>query len=393
MVTQIYESFGTRTDNFIRVFESPDRVQGFTHDFYKYPARFSPNFTRYIIEEFTKPGDYVLDPFMGGGTTIVEAMSSGRRVIGSDINELSRFVTIAKTTPMSRRDISEIRSWVLSVRDVSESHDADSPPGEIPIRNMPAEAFPFFSTATRLAESLLFPRQQHFARCSLLRVGQWALDASSTIPKADELCDALEDRVERMLSGLAEFVSASAEKGVHKNKITGTRKLLGCSASDPLLVQTLQSKMIQPKLVLTSPPYPGVHILYHRWQVLGRRETPAPYWIAGIRDGLGESHYTMGSRTELGLTNYFRGIKSAFTNIRRVVDQDSRIVQLISFSDSASQLPRYLETMQAAGFEETNEGCIGSRQVRLVPNRKWYTRKRPQNDASREVMLIHRPSH
>ena len=33
------------------------------------------------------------------------------------------------------------------------------------------------------------------------------------------------------------------------------------------------------KLVLTSPPYPGVHVLYHRWQVQGRRETPAPFWI------------------------------------------------------------------------------------------------------------------
>lgn len=35
-----------------------------------------------------------------------------------------------------------------------------------------------------------------------------------------------------------------------------------------------------PGLILTSPPYPGVHVLYHRWQVQGRKETPAPFWIA-----------------------------------------------------------------------------------------------------------------
>jgi hypothetical protein len=39
------------------------------------------------------------------------------------------------------------------------------------------------------------------------------------------------------------------------------------------------------KLIVTSPPYPGVHVLYHRWHVDGRRETPAPYWIAGCNDG------------------------------------------------------------------------------------------------------------
>jgi hypothetical protein len=44
-----------------------------------------------------------------------------------------------------------------------------------------------------------------------------------------------------------------------------------------------------PKLVLTSPPYPGVHVLYHRWQVDGRKETPLPFMIAGKLDGAFES--------------------------------------------------------------------------------------------------------
>ena len=35
-----------------------------------------------------------------------------------------------------------------------------------------------------------------------------------------------------------------------------------------------------PRLVVTSPPYPGVHVLYHRWQVDGRKEAPLPFMIA-----------------------------------------------------------------------------------------------------------------
>ena len=53
-------------------------VSGFTHNFYNYPARFSPLFAETVIDIFTEPGDLVLDPFMGGGTTLVAARLSGR---------------------------------------------------------------------------------------------------------------------------------------------------------------------------------------------------------------------------------------------------------------------------------------------------------------------------
>ena len=49
-------------------------IAGLTHNFYRYPARFSPKLVRAAIEAFTEPGDLVLDPFVGGGTTLVEAM-------------------------------------------------------------------------------------------------------------------------------------------------------------------------------------------------------------------------------------------------------------------------------------------------------------------------------
>jgi len=68
--------------------------QGLTHTFYRYPARFSPEFARTAIQTFTQPGDVVLDPFMGSGTTLVEALVSGRHAIGSDINRLAYFIVL-----------------------------------------------------------------------------------------------------------------------------------------------------------------------------------------------------------------------------------------------------------------------------------------------------------
>jgi DNA modification methylase len=77
--------------------QCPDEICGLTHNLYRYPARFSPYFVRAAIEEFTRPGDLVFDPFMGGGTTLVEASVLGRKAVGIDINSLAVFVSKAKT--------------------------------------------------------------------------------------------------------------------------------------------------------------------------------------------------------------------------------------------------------------------------------------------------------
>src|SRR5437660_10832704 len=90
---------------------SREPVSGLTHNFYRYPARFSPQFARAAIEAFTDPGDTVLDPFMGGGTSAVETLAAGRRFVGCDLNSLSLFVTRAKTTPLSKADAAEIAEW------------------------------------------------------------------------------------------------------------------------------------------------------------------------------------------------------------------------------------------------------------------------------------------
>ena len=85
-------------------------VSGLTHKFYKYPARFSPVFARAAIDVFTQQGDLCLDPYVGGGTTLVEALAAGRNAIGIDISELAHFVSLAKTAIFDDFDFRRIRS-------------------------------------------------------------------------------------------------------------------------------------------------------------------------------------------------------------------------------------------------------------------------------------------
>ena len=58
-----------------------------------YRACFKPQLPRFFIENFTIPGDIVLDPFMGRGTTPIEAHLIKRLAFGNDINPLSLLLT------------------------------------------------------------------------------------------------------------------------------------------------------------------------------------------------------------------------------------------------------------------------------------------------------------
>ena len=57
-------------------------------------------------------GELVLDPFCGGGTTLLEAISLGRRAAGMDVSALATFIARTKTTPLSVHDRRAISDWL-----------------------------------------------------------------------------------------------------------------------------------------------------------------------------------------------------------------------------------------------------------------------------------------
>ena len=85
-LNRVLEPAGSeRLNKLVEAASDATPVAGLTHNFYCYPARFSPQLARAAIEAFTEPGDLVLDPFVGGGTTLVEAMVLGRHAIGAPL--------------------------------------------------------------------------------------------------------------------------------------------------------------------------------------------------------------------------------------------------------------------------------------------------------------------
>lgn len=368
---------------------SSDPVKGYTHNFYRYPARFSPQFVRVVINQFSAPGDLILDPFMGGGTSVVEALTMNRSIIGTDINQLACFIATVKTTPLSAKDKRQIIDWFSQVGCSISSNLAT----ETQVANFPVYMQGLFAQYLAKIQELSSERQRRFARCVLLKTGQWAVDCRY-MPDAGIIVDRINSNVSEMLCGLDDFLLACGNAGIHQNQITYRRKLFCQSAIDLGNIPDITNLSDKPRLVVTSPPYPGVHVLYHRWQINGRRETSAPYWLASLNDGNGAGFYTLGGRSKLGIEKYFTSITQAFRSIRSVIHKRGYVVQLVAFSNVEEQLTKYLLAMNEAGYKEVQlyKNDEQASVWRKVPNRKWYSRVKGDHDCTRELLLIHQPS-
>lgn len=73
------------------------------HQVHPFPAKFPPALPRLFIQYLTTPGERVLDPMMGSGTTIVEAQRLGRQSLGGDIDPLALHLVRAKISPPSTK--------------------------------------------------------------------------------------------------------------------------------------------------------------------------------------------------------------------------------------------------------------------------------------------------
>jgi hypothetical protein len=328
---------------------------------------------------------------MGGGTTVLEAMVRGRRSVGSDINSLSVFVARAKVTDLSARDRRAVAAWssevVPSIRCdrvvVSDCPDMARVP-----RNMTLPEARWLRKTIALCLSaadakLPTPRSRSFARCVLLNVGQWALNGRRNIPTAAEFRARVATTAAEMLAAMSDVAEALTAAGVEPHapvlrqndaeQIDRDARIRAAGLAD---------------LVVTSPPYPGIHMLYHRWQVDGRKETDAPYWIAACNDGCGAAFYNFADRRRKSEDKYFEKAEASFAAIRRVMKPGAILAQMVAFAEPDRQLRRYLSVMERSGFCEMRDE--GTRRIwRDVPGRKWHASSKGELSSSREVVLIH----
>lgn len=110
------ENFELETNT---VWAFPDRGKWATHDA-KYRGNWSPYIPRNVILRYSQEDDTVLDPFVGGGTTAVEAKLTNRNFVGFDINPKAVELSCEKcdfqfdTTATSVIDVADARKLPLN---------------------------------------------------------------------------------------------------------------------------------------------------------------------------------------------------------------------------------------------------------------------------------------
>ncbi len=373
------------------------------HNHYKYPARCSPIYARELIKHFSKQNETVIDPFCGGGTTLIEALLLGRSSVGFDISSLAIFLTRVRTTGISLKDVIRITTWASGLpRKREESNvplyatDEDFSHYR---KNLCPTALHFIAFVLDRASKTLTQKQSMVVRLALLATAQRLLDCKVSHPRWSHFVCEFHERIQKIAPELHQFgkVASKAQK-VRPSSLYTRRRVINRSSEFCNVDGRIPSQWLPASLCVTSPPYPGVHVLYHRWQILGRRETAAPFWIADGKDGQGLSHYCLGSRHEEGLETYYEKLRMTFSALRSVLATNAKIFQLVAFNDPSWQLPAFIEAMAAAGFAEitlsnTHEAIDSNGRLwRNVPGRKWYNSGKSGSKAGREVLLIHTPA-
>ena len=234
-----------------------------------HPARLPSQVAASFIGVLTEPGDLVLDPFLGSGTTLVEAQRLDRRSIGIDLNPVACLIATAKTLgiPATRlaRVSSELKGQavdVLSPSLMKNSCSYDFPAGVQTKWYSKRTLSDLAALWAVIHESRGIKRKIAHASFSAIllpvcrETRHWGYVCDNSTPKTDREGDVLTEYLKVLDRFTAAYVDRDADREVRS---AGKARLLPVSirCGDSLeLLNRIEERSVD--LVLTSPPYFGV---------------------------------------------------------------------------------------------------------------------------------------
>lgn len=90
-------------------------TQYLTHNIHRYSGKFIPQLADRAIQLLSAPGDLILDPYCGSGTTLLEAAKLGRRAIGIDLSPLAVLISTCKTKSIPHTVLTNLKADLASV--------------------------------------------------------------------------------------------------------------------------------------------------------------------------------------------------------------------------------------------------------------------------------------
>jgi hypothetical protein len=113
------ESFGEQGKTMLEALRIPENTRSLyevTHGFHPYPGRFHPELPKSLLKQFPA-GSKVFDPFMGGGTVLLEGLMWQHQVLGNDLSPVANLVAKERCRWISEKNAARV--W-QAFEDVSE---------------------------------------------------------------------------------------------------------------------------------------------------------------------------------------------------------------------------------------------------------------------------------
>lgn len=285
----------SRAENLERVLEHDwtfrhAKTQGGTHGIHPYPAKFIPQIPRRLIE-LLHPGDdsFVLDPFCGSGTTLVEAQALGHGAVGIDVNPLAALLARVKTSPPAERLMPLARQLI---------REAVAHPASIPVipridhwfQPDVQDALARLVHQINSVADLCCREALQIALCSIIvRVSNQESDTRyAAIKKRGNSFERVFDFFEHAVAALDHAFDEQFPSPIRGNPASVTIIQKNILALDPAEIPGRVG------LVVTSPPYPNAYEywLYHKYRM---------YWLG--MDPVAVRHDEIGARPHYFTSN------------------------------------------------------------------------------------------
>lgn len=295
-------------------------TQEHLHALHPYPAKFIPQIPRKAIRAWTKKGELVYDPFVGCGTTLLEACILGRSSIGTDNNPIAILVSKAKTTCYSTADISALRAFAYEVD--------QKLPNLRPQRNLiPNNKNFLYWFSKEILGGLSALKSMILAKPEPIRTILLAVFSSIIIRLSFQDSDTRYAKIEREVkpADIAKIFKGKLADVVKRipEVIVPQRAPVAVHLADARNVPFIESNSVS--LIVTSPPYLNAYDYhkYHRQRI---------HWIDGNIEFARDME--IGSHDEFTKPNarpdkYFTDMDACFSEWWRVVKKGGRCLVVI----------------------------------------------------------------
>ena len=241
----------------------------FTHGMHSYPAKFIPQIPARLITSLSKPGELVVDPFSGGGTTGVEALRLARQFLGLDANPVATLFGRIKTTALTPEDCEELQALIS---DTHESAECIKSPLTTYVPSIPNitkwYSLHAIASLSRMRQKIEDIRSD---RAKDLALAAFANTAASVSFQDSETRYVSKPR--KIHAGEPEntFVSMLKRLMTIASTLDGTSNMpkIEFQLGDARERDAFQVESRSVGLIVTSPPYPNAYDyhLYHRFRL------------------------------------------------------------------------------------------------------------------------------